>query len=172
MGDGKYLGFVKLDQTMPFTLKNPDTNTIYGANGAALAVDGAGITSPASGWYKLSADTQDLTYTITPYMVGLIGSSTPNGWSAPDSKMDYDPQSGLWFITLDLAVGAVKIRSNDDWNAGINLGLGDASHPEYTLTNLWNNGSSKDIPIAAAGNYTIKVSIGSALYSCTITKNN
>ena len=172
LGDGKYLGFVKLDQTMPFTLKNPDTNTIYGANGAALAVDGAGITSPASGWYKLSADTQGLTYTITPYMVGLIGSSTPNGWSAPDSKMDYDPQSGLWFITLDLAVGAVKIRSNDDWNAGINLGLGDASHPEYTLTNLWNNGSSKDIPIAAAGNYTIKVSIGSALYSCTITKNN
>jgi len=174
LGDGNYTGFVKLDLAKPFTLMDPDTNTSYGANGTALAVNGAGITASTdygSGWYKLSANTNALTYTLDPYMVGLIGDATPNGWSAPDSKMDYDSKTGLWHITLNLVAGSVKIRYNDTWGA-INLGLGDATHPEYTLTNLWNNGSSQNIPIASAGNYTISVFIGSSTYSCTITKNN
>lgn len=172
LGDGAYFGLVKLDATKPFTLKDPDANIVYGANGAALAVNGTGITAAASGWYKLNADTKALTFSLKPFMVGLIGSATPNGWSAPDSKMDYDSQSGLWSITLNLVVGEVKFRANDDWNSGINLGLGDATHPGYSLTNLWNDGGSKNIPISVAGNYTIKLSIGSTTYSCTITKNN
>jgi starch-binding outer membrane protein SusE/F len=172
LGDGSYTGFVKLDATKPFTLNDPDAGKAYGTSGAALAVNGSAFTVTASGWYKLSADTKALTYTLKAYMVGLIGSAAPNGWSAPDSKMDYDNASGLWTVTLDLVVGEVKFRSNDDWNAGINLGLGDATHPQYTLTNLWNDGGSKNIPIAIAGNYTVKLSIGSTAYSCTITKNN
>ncbi len=172
LGDGSYTGFVKLDATKSFTLKDPDANKVYGANGAALALNGTAFSVTTSGWYKFSADTKALTYTLKAYMIGLIGSATPNGWNAPDSKMDYDYSSGLWTITLDLVAGEVKFRSNDDWNAGINLGLGDATHTEYTLTNLWNNGGSKNIPLAVAGNYTVKLSIGSATYSCTITKNN
>jgi hypothetical protein len=104
-------------------------------------------------------------------MIGLIGDATPNAWNSPDSKMDYDAQSGLWTITLDLVVGSVKVRANDTWGS-INLGLGDATHTGYSLTNLWNNGSSQNIPIATAGNYTIKVLIGTSTYSMTITKNN
>ena len=172
LGDGSYTGLVKLDATKPFTLNDPDASKAYGTSGVALAVNGAAFTVTASGWYKLSADTKALAYTLKAYMVGLIGSATPNSWSAPDSKMDYNSQSGLWTITLDLVVGEVKFRSNDDWNAGINLGLGDATHSQYTLTNLWNNSGSQNIPIATAGNYTIKLSIGSTVYSCTITKNN
>jgi starch-binding outer membrane protein SusE/F len=172
LGDGNYTGFVKLDASMPFTLKDPDANIVYGASGAALAVDGATITpGSGNGWYQLTADTKALTYTIDPYMIGLIGDATPNKWNSPDQKMDYNSQTGLWSITLDLTVGSVKVRANDTWGA-INLGLGDASHPEYTLTNLWNNSSSQNIPIAAAGNYTISVSIGSTVSSMTITKNN
>ncbi len=172
LGDGNFTGFVKLDKTKPFTLKDPDAGTIYGANGAALAVNGPAINVPdaGNGWYKLSASIPALSYTLAPYMVGLIGSATPNGWSAPDSKMDYNAATGLWFITLDLTVGAIKVRYNDTWGA-INLGLGDATHPGYSLSNLWNDGGSKDIPIDVAGNYTIKVFIGST-YSMTITKNN
>ena len=170
LGDGKYSGFVKLDATKPFTVKDPDANIVYGGTNGVLATNGSAISSAANGWYKLTVDTKALTYKLEAYMIGLIGSSTPNGWNAPDSKMDYDSKSGLWYITLDLTEGAVKIRSNDSWDT-INLGLGDATHTEYTLTNLWNNGSSKDIPIAEAGNYTIKVQIGSTNI-CTITKNN
>ncbi len=169
LGDGKYTGYVKLDKTKPFTLNDPDANVTYGANGTALAVTSTGIIPTNNGWFKLSADTKALTYSMDPYMIGLIGSATPNGWNSPDSKMDYDSQSGLWYITLDLVVGEVKFRCNDTWGS-INLGLGDATHTGYSLTNLWNDGGSQNIPITVAGNYTIKVSIGNT-YSCTITKN-
>jgi hypothetical protein len=60
---------------------------------------------------------------------------------------------------------------NDSWNDGINLGIGDADHPENTIDNLWNDGKSKDIPIATAGNYTVTLKIGSSVYSCSFTKN-
>ena len=178
LGDGSYTGYVKLDVANPFTLNNPDTNTSYGDNGngsGTLKVDGSAIavpSDPGNGWYKVSADINALTYSVDPYMIGLVGDATPNGWSAPDSKMDYNAQTGLWQITLDLKVGSVKFRLNDDWGNGINLGIGDASHSEYTIDNLWNDGSSQNIPIDAAGNYTITLSIGSSTYSCTITKNN
>ncbi len=170
LGDGKYAGFVKLDKTKAFTLKDPDANIVYGNTAAKLAVNGTAITPADNGWYKIAVDTKALTYSIDPYMIGLIGSATPNGWSAPDSKMDYNAQTGLWQITLNLVSGAIKVRSNDTWGS-INLGLGDATHTQYSLTNLWNDGGSKDIPIADAGNYTILVSIGNGVYSITITKN-
>lgn len=174
LGDGNYTGFVKLSVDNPFTLKDPDTNTTYGADGSTLVVDGSGISAPSdpgSGWYKMTANTNDLSYELNPYMVGLIGDATPNGWSAPDQKLDYNAQTGLWSITLHLVVGTVKFRLNDDWGNGINLGLGDDTHPGYSLDNLWNDGGSQNIPIAAEGDYTITLLIGSSKYSATITKN-
>lgn len=172
LGDGKYIGFVKLDATMPFTLKNPDTNVNYGDNSGALAVDGVAFVPLTTGWYKLTVDVNELTYTLKAFNVGMIGSATPNGWSAPDSKMVYNPASGLWEITLDLVVGSYKFRINDSWEDGINLGYGDDDHADYkTLSNLWNSGGSKDIPLAEAGNYTVKLSVGETKYSCTIKKN-
>jgi hypothetical protein len=176
LGDGTYFGYVKLDITKPFTLKDPDFGTLYGGDNNVLAVNGAGIAIPAdpgSGWYKLTADTKGLTYKLEAYRVGVIGSSTPNGWNTPDTKMDYNPASGTWSITLDLTAGAIKFRLNDNWSAssGFNLGLGDATHPGYSLTNLWNNGGSQDIPIDAAGNYTLTLTVAGSKYSCTIVKN-
>ena len=171
LGDGNYTGYVKLDATKPFTLSDPDNGTVYGANGTALAVNGGGITAAASGWYILSVSVSGLSFTLTPYMIGVIGDATPNGWNSPDTKMDYNSATGLWYKTLDLIVGSIKIRANDTWGS-INLGLGDATHTQYSLTNLWNNGSSQNIPIATAGNYTIQVFIGTSTYSMTITKNN
>ena len=174
-GDGKYFGLVKLDITKPFLLTDPDFGTVYGGADGVLAVNGSGITlpdDPGNGWYKLTLDTKGLTYKMEPYRVGVIGSSTPNGWTPPDTKMDYNSETGLWYITLDLIPGAIKFRLNDNWSAtaGFNLGLGDVTHPGYSLTNLWNDGGSQDIPIAEAGNYTLTLSVGTK-YSATITKN-
>ena len=173
LGDGKYTGYVKLNTTKPFTLKNPDTNTSYGGTGGTLTVNGAEIVPSVSGWHKLNVDinTSALTYETKEFQIGLIGDATPNGWSAPDSKMDYDSQTDSWYLTITLIDGSVKFRVNDTWGAGINLGIGDASHSQYTLSNLWNDGGSQNIPVTA-GNYTIRLYIGTNKYSCTFTKNN
>jgi hypothetical protein len=163
LGDGKYSGYVKLDATKPFTLRNPDASINYGANGAALAVNGAGIPVAASGWYNLSANTQALTYKMDSYMIGLVGSATPNGWNSPDQKMNYDAQSGTWKITITLIDGEFKFRLNDGWS--VNWG--------GTAANLVYNGSNIAV---TAGNYTISLTItndtpGSNTGSCTIVKN-
>ena len=175
MGDGKYSSYVKLDKTKAFTLKDPDAGTVYGASGAALAVNGTGINlgTGESGWYKLTADTKALTYSIAPYMIGIIGSATPNSWNSPDTKMDYDAPSGTWRITLDLQPSLdngvmkseYKFRLNDGW--AWNLG----GTTEKLLVDAGNL-------VASPGNYTIVLTItnpnsikGEVAGFCTITKN-
>jgi hypothetical protein len=146
LGDGKYTGYVKLDPTKLFTLKDPDANITYGANGAALKVGGTGITAGAAGWHKLNADTKALTYSMDAYMIGLIGSATSNGWNTPDQKMDYDAKAGTWNITVTLVDGEIKFRLNDGW--AWNLG--------GTTTNLTQGGNNIAV---TAGNYTIALTI-------------
>jgi starch-binding outer membrane protein SusE/F len=144
---------------MPFTLLDPDTNTEYGADGSALAVGGSGITADESGWYNLTADVNALTWSLDAYMIGLVGSATPNGWDAPDQKMDYNAQTGTWSITIDLIDGYIKFRKNDGW--AWNLG-GETD-------NLTQGGA--DIPVTA-GNYTITLTIiNDETGTCTIVKN-
>jgi starch-binding outer membrane protein SusE/F len=160
-GDGIYSGFVKLDEAMPFTLKDPDTETAYGFNAGALEVDGAALTvTNGNGYYKLSADIGGMTYSIGAYKIGLVGDATPNGWNVPDQKMEYNSKLGTWNITIDLVNGKIKFRKNDDW--GWNLG--------GTADNLTQGGS--DIPVTA-GNYTISLKIiNDATGTCTIVKND
>jgi hypothetical protein len=98
------------------------------------------------------------TYTAVATDWGVIGSATPGGWDN-DTDMTYDPETGIWSVTLDLIDGAFKFRANDGWD--INLG-GD-------LNNLSYNGS--DIPITE-GNYTITLDLSNPQqYSATIVQN-
>jgi hypothetical protein len=172
LGDGKYSGYVKLDKTKPFTLKDPDANIVYGNSGGKLAVNGTGITSTDTGWYKFTADTKALTYTLEAYMIGLIGDATPNGWNSPDSKMDYDAVQGCWFITIDLTNAMIKFRLNDGWatNWGGN-GSGDGTADNYSnATTVPLSAGGKNIGLlGGAGNYTIKLYI--ADLKATIVKN-
>jgi starch-binding outer membrane protein SusE/F len=164
LGDGKYAGYVKLDAAKPFTLTDPDAGTVYGANGAALAVNGTGITAAASGWYKFTVDTKALTYKLEGYRIGLVGSATANGWNTPDTPMDYNAQTGTWYITTDLIDGQIKFRFNDGWawNLGWNPGK----------TELVHNGDNIDV---TAGNYTINLTITAFAFpeagTFTIVKN-
>ncbi|PIQ35297.1 MAG: hypothetical protein COW63_00980 [Bacteroidetes bacterium CG18_big_fil_WC_8_21_14_2_50_41_14] len=162
LGNGDYFGYVKLDPGMPFKLLDPDTDITYGASGSSLVADGGtGLVVPGIGYYQLAANTVDLTYAMDAYMIGLVGSATPNGWDSPDQKMDYNSQKGTWDITLDLIAGEIKFRKNDGW--AWNLG-----GTPGTLTQGGDN-----LPIADAGNYTISLTIVNDLTgSCTIVKNN
>lgn len=166
LGNGEYEGFVKVDKTIPFTLKDLDTNTEYGGSNGTLMVDGSGIISNETGWQILSANINDLTYSFEDYRIGLVGSATPNGWDAPDQKMDHDAKTDTWFITLDLVVGHCKFRKNDSWTW--NMGLADSG----VSGELQQGGVGNDIPITEAGNYTVVFTIlNDDEGTYTITKN-
>ncbi|MFV0375947.1 MAG: SusE domain-containing protein [Mangrovibacterium sp.] len=159
LGNGVYGGFVKLNTANPFTLLDPDTNTSYGMTGGALAANGSAISPDDSGWFIVSADINAGTFTQTAYMIGLIGSATPNGWDTPDQKMDYDAKTGTWKITVDLIDGDIKFRKNDGW--AWNLGGTPAA--------LTQGGDNLAV---TAGNYTITLTIvNDATGTCTLVKN-
>lgn len=164
--DGIYTNYVKLDPLQAFSLFDPESNTTYGATGSNLVVDGTAIAAPGdpgAGWYNLSADINALTFTMDSYMVGLVGAATPNGWDAPDSKMDYNLKEDCWTITVDLVDDQFKFRMNDGWawNLGGN-GTADGSADNYSadgMTVALSQGG-RNIPLLhGAGNYTIKLFI-------------
>ena len=150
--DGIYEGFVKFGAGDAFTLLDPDNAINYGAGGSGLAVDGPGIAVIDAGWHKIVANINDLTITDENYFIGLVGSATPNGWDAPDSKMDYDADTKTWTITIDLVVGAAKFRRNDGW--AWNMGFTEGTEGALTGTTQ-QGGVGNDIPITEAGNYTV-----------------
>ena len=146
LGNGSYTGFVKLDATKAFTLKDPDANVVYGGKSGVLSVNGSSLVAPVTGWCQFAANTKALTYKLDPYQIGLVGDATPNGWNSPDQKMDYNAATGTWSIKVTLVAGGFKFRLNDDW--GWNLG--------GTTGNLTQNG---DNCTAAPGTYTITLTI-------------
>jgi hypothetical protein len=80
--------------------------------------------------------------------------------------MAYDDKTGSWFISITLINGTCKFRMNDAWDQGINLGIGTG----YSIDNLWNNGSSSNIPVTA-GSYTVRLYINTTPFRCTFTLN-
>jgi|WetSurMetagenome_2_1015567.scaffolds.fasta_scaffold129215_2 starch-binding outer membrane protein SusE/F len=176
LGDGKYRGYVKLDATKAFTLKDPDSGTTYGVTAGKLAANGSAIPVPNSysGWYRLTADTKTLAFTLEAFKIGVVGSATPNGWDVPDQKMDYvagtgnwDAMTGDWTITTTFVDGEFKFRYDDAWawNLGWNSGK----------TGLTHNGDNIAV---TAGKYNITLTItvfspgGSEAGTFTIAKAN
>jgi hypothetical protein len=170
LGDGKYTGLVKFNTANSFTLNNPDAGTTYGGAGGVLTVNGAAIVPSANGWHRLNVDVNAGTYEISAYMIGLVGSATPNGWDSPDQKMDYNPATGTWSITLNLVDGEFKFRLNDGWAWNIGYNKNNTGN----LNDLFHDGNNI---AATAGNYTITLTITqpngpTEAGSCTVVKNN
>lgn len=152
--DGIYEGFVKFGVGDAFTLLDPDNAITYGTGGSGLAIDGAAVpvVDTDAGWNILVANVNDLSYTMENYFIGLVGSATPNGWDAPDTKMEYDDVTKTWSVTVDLVVGAAKFRKNDGW--GWNMGFVEGDTPGLSGP-LQQQGVGNDIPVTEAGNYTV-----------------
>lgn len=97
-------------------------------------------------------------YTYSANYWGLIGSATPGGWDA-DQDMTWDAVNQSLTLTVDLIVGEIKFRANDDW--AINYG----GTPEA----LEQDGPN--IQITEEGNYTIHLYLAGPVPTCTIEKN-
>lgn len=106
---------------------NWDKQFGFRSNGVLAEDDGGAGNIPitTAGYYKLTIDTQALTYTLqsiatptTSYnTVGIIGSATADGWnrSTAMTQSSFDPH--LWILSsVTLNSGDLKFRANDSWD--------------------------------------------------------
>ena len=160
--DSKYEGIVRIDSTASnngeFKITPaPNWDNSWGGtltvsvtatgNNYSGTLDPSGnnfAVTPAT--YKFTVDVNALTITLTHTDDwGLIGDATPDGWNS-DQNMFYNGQIKMWEITLDLVVGTIKFRANNAWD--LNYG---SNNNDGTLQT-----GGANIPITAAGNYTIR----------------
>ncbi|MFN7015291.1 MAG: DUF5116 domain-containing protein, partial [Bacteroidia bacterium] len=79
-----------------------------------------------AGFYRVRANTTDLTYTTTAVSWGIIGSATPTGWDS-DTDFTYNPATKkLEIASIALVPGAFKFRGNNAWSNGFDLGTVNA----------------------------------------------
>jgi hypothetical protein len=138
---------------------NNDWGYNYGAPAGsnALVAGGDNIATTLEDDYAITLDlSHPNEYTYRADRWGIIGDATAGGWGS-DQNMGWDAVNGVFKATLDLTVGAIKFRANDDW--GYNLG--------GSLSALTPGGDN--IPVAEAGNYTITLNPWTKV--ATVTKN-
>jgi len=136
-----------------------------GASGVLVQEGETNIKPGGAGYYLIQADTEELTYSVTPTSWGVIGSSTAattggDGWGS-DADMTYDATSKTWKITMPLAAGELKFRANNAWA----INYGDAGR-DGTLD--FNDSTNINVP--TAGNYVITLDLSHPrAYTYTLT---
>ena len=175
----RYEGYVNFPGTgeQPFKFTNaPDwTHTNYGnGNGGKLSTDGqaGGLTVPAGGYYELTADLGNNTWTATKTTWSVIGNATPGGWEK-DTPMTYDAGKQAWSVTVPLkAEGSFKFRANNAWK--IDLGLDSNGKLQYVDNPFFDyNAKIKDLTVPDEGTYTLTLDLhvpGKYTYSIVLNK--
>ncbi len=158
---GLYEGYVNITgsgaQYFKYT-SAPDWNHInYGDGGnGTFSTDGlaAGLSVPDGGYYELTANLNNNTWTATATTWGIIGDATPGGWNN-DTQMTYDAAGQVWKVTAHMVQnGSFKFRANNAWviDFGIdnNGKLVYADNPFFGYTPGLNN-----LSVPSDGDYTI-----------------
>ncbi|MXN91220.1 SusF/SusE family outer membrane protein [Flavobacterium sp. Sd200] len=106
----------------------------YGLNGTALAYrpteadpDTANFAVTTAGYYTLTVNVADLTYTLVPYdasaaliypTIGIIGTATAGAWENDTdmTQSTFDPH--IWYVrnAALTAGGEMKFRANNAWD--------------------------------------------------------
>jgi hypothetical protein len=138
----------------------------YGTNGTSLVArlteadaDPAAFEVTTAGYYTLTVNVSELTYTFVPFdasaaptypTIGVIGSSTPGGWDNDTDMTQSTFDSHIWYINnIALTLnGALKFRANNSWDT--NWG-GPTSYSGVGVP----GGSDIPVGISLNGNYNI-----------------
>lgn len=134
-GDTNFEGYMYIanditnaDNGFKFSSQDSFSGVNYGAGATAgtLSTEGGNIIANA-GYYLVKANTESLTYSLTPASWGIIGFATTGsdaGWN-DSTPMTYNPTDKVWEITIALSAGEFKFRANNAWD--INLGAGEGT---------------------------------------------
>ncbi|WP_438711709.1 SusF/SusE family outer membrane protein [Aquimarina muelleri] len=131
----------------------------WGTNdGSTLSVnDGTGsdpdsFSVAAEGYYEVTANIEDKTFTIAAYdastaatfaSIGIIGDATPDKWDADTDMTKSAFDEHLWYIqNVTLTDGEMKFRHSNDWPG--NWGASTAISGQTTT-----DGNPPNIPVTA-----------------------
>lgn len=160
--DNNYEGYVYFAAASEFKFtQGPNWDVNWGDNGndGVLEGNGANISAPEPGYYKINVNLNDFTYTVVKTDWGIIGSATPGGWDS-DTNMEFDAATKTWVSEVDLGAGEIKFRANDGWD--INLGdTGNDGILDY---------GGDNIVIAEGGSYKITLSLESPDYTFNLER--
>ena len=171
--NSQYSGIVRLiDATTTSTqfkiTSNPDWNhTNWGGTLTASGNNYSGTLDPAGGNFQANNACYAITVNVTALTIsltqtddwGIIGSAVPPYDWSKSVQMFYNGQRKVWEITADFHAGDIKFRANDAWTLNYGSNANDG-----TLQAGGNN-----IPLATAGNYTIRFDPVKLTY--TVKKN-
>jgi len=158
--NGVYFGFIDFTAgNLEFKITPARSwDNSYGTNDNIhlLYNNGGNISATSVGYQKLTVNTNDLTFALAPYAMGLVGDATTNGWDGPDVAMTWDDATLSWTATTNLTVGSMKFRVNDKWDENYGGANGSAS------------AGGDNIAITTAGTY--KVSFNPFRMTYTLVK--
>ena len=158
-----YEGYINFANPMPeFKLVKGSSWSAgdFGDAGAGLLSNGgSNFMLSGAGVYLMKASTQGMTWSATKINSwGIIGSATPNGWTA-STPMTMN-SNGTYSITTTLTAGnELKFRANDDWaiNFVDNKSNGPDGLPEYNGDNIVITSDGTylvTLDVSLAGNYS------------------
>ncbi|MDO7875673.1 T9SS type A sorting domain-containing protein [Hymenobacter sp. ASUV-10] len=102
--------------------------------------------TPALALLVASALTAGTAQAQTITTVGIIGTSTAQGWTASTPMNRVAGSTNSWTLTTPLTAGEAKFRANDAWD----INWGSTTFPTGTGTQ-----GGANIPVATADTYTI-----------------
>lgn len=108
-----------------------------------------------AGDYKITINTNDMSYSIEEFSWGIVGSGY-NDWGAtPDAKLYYDYTTDTFKAGVQLLDGEIKFRMNNTWGGD----LGDAN-----LDGILDADADNNIAVTA-GHYLVTVDLKDNSYS-------
>jgi len=141
----------------------PDWNHInYGDS----SVDGyfstngnaGGLYAPNGGYYELTANLINNTWTATATTWSIIGDATPGGWNT-DTQMTYDATNQVWTVTAAMVTaGSFKFRANDAWV--IDFGIDNSGNLRYADNPFFGyTAGLNNLTVPANGTYIITLDL-------------
>lgn len=157
--EGNYTGYAYLNGEYKCTSQQNWDGPNYGmgsGEGMLSTAEDAGNLTAEEGYYFLTFNIEELTYTAQLVNFGVIGDATPGGWN-DDTDLTYDPADLKLKADITLTDGFIKFRANDAWdvpNGDFGLGEGDGKLAP----------KGDNIPVTA-GNYQIVLDLSTSDYS-------
>ena len=156
--------------TLMFYSAQSSQGMTYGDASGQLATNGAAITAPGSGQYRITVDFNTNTYTFLKIdKWSVVGGNITGEWSG-DEPLQYKGNS-VWQGSINLLKeGGFVFRANGDWAYLLKRAIGTTN--KLAMESQVPAGSIEDIPSTGTGNHIFTLNLAADQYTYTIEKDN